>query len=824
MSFRHFARALVLLPLLLTASAPPLAAALRDQLSTAEMRQLQREARLVFELLQNYHYSGRPFLELKNQELLKGFLNELDPRAEFLLESDGEFVFRRFGQTLKSVYLARGDLQPAFEIFELYQDRVARRAQWIGARLEGDFAFTAEEFIDPASDPKPAKDAAEADARWEIRLKDAVLHEIVAGRSPAAARAEVARRYGEFERSVRGIDPLVVRERFFDSVIRTYDPHSGYFSADSANEFSVTMGQSLAGVGLQLAKREGRCVVDELDTGGAADLHSDLEPGDTIVAIAEGDGEWRDAGVLRLREIVSAVRGKAGTTLRLAYRPAGTSERKETTLTRAEVVAADDRAAGGVTRLRDAHEHERRIGWVRLPTFYASGLKKEISSSATRDVRELLTAMHVEKLDGLVLDLRGNPGGALPEAVSLSGLFLPPGSVVLHTRLPDGKTDELRTSADEQPLFRGPLVVLTTTQSASASEVFSGAMKFHRRAVIVGETATFGKGTMQNYIELAAASRLPKTETNTWGTLRLTAQRFYLPDGGAVQRAGVASDIVLPGPGGHAETREADLPGALAEDKLTVAPHPNATVEAAVSATVTPDALQRLRDRTRDDLEKLPEWKLWRGEAELRDSLQPARRSLQLAARTSARAAERARREELRRTRRALAAGEALACDAVDLPAIATAHTASNDALRAHPATSFAAIVVETEAHRARKLRASQVDFTRFSGDSAALAAAFASGAGRSPEPALVGEALRDFALQTERSPVAWRSCFRTRLAAPEWSDEQIERGLAALLRALPDIDPELKRERAALDIPLREALRLAVTWADDSSAAGASH
>ncbi len=823
MSLRIFARPLVLLTFLLVCSAPPLDAALRDQLTTAESRQLQREARLVFELLQNYHYSGRPFLELKNQDLLKGFLNELDPRAEFLLESDGEFIFRRFGQTLKSVYLARGDLQPAFEIFELYQDRVAQRVRWISGRLERDFEFTAEEFIDPTAEPKPAPDAAEADARWKTQLKDAVLQEIVAGRTPAAARAEIARRYAEFERSVRSVDPLMVRERFFDSVIRAYDPHSGYFSADSANEFSVAMGQSLAGVGLQLAKREGRCVVDSLETGGAANLHSNVEPGDTIVAFAEGDGEWRDAGTMRLREIVTAVRGKAGTTLRLAYRPAGTSERKEVTLTRTEVISAGDRAVGGVTRLRDAHDRERRIGWVRLPTFYASGSKNELSSSATRDVRELLTAMNVEKLDGVVLDLRGNPGGALTEAVSLSGLFLAPGSTVLHTRQPDGKSEELRTANDTPPLFRGPLIVLTTTHSASASEVFAGAMKFHRRAVIVGEPTTFGKGTMQNYIELAAASRLPKAETSTWGTLRLTAQRFYLPDGGPVQRAGVASDVTLPGPGGKAESREADLPGALAEDRLTVAVHPNPTADATTSATVTAAVLKRLRDRANDDLDQLPEWRLWREEAKLRDSLQPAKRPLQLDARTVAHATERARREELRRTRRALAVNDAFPSETVDLPAIANAAAASDAALRAQAATSFASVVVETETRRARKLRASQIDFTRFSGDSAALATAFARGAGRAPDPALVSEALRDFTLQTERSPLAWRACFRTRLVTSEWSEEQLDRGLAALLAALPDIDPELKRERTALDIPLREALRLAAAWADEPASAPAS-
>lgn len=819
MSFRLFSRALLPFALLL-GSAPSLPAALRDQFTGAESRQLQREARLVFELLQNYHYSGRSFIGLKNPELLEGFLRELDPRAEYFLQSDGEFVARRFGQTLKSVYLARGDLQPAFEIFELFQERVSQRARWIAARLERDFAFTDDESIDPTAAPRPAKDAAEADALWEKSLKDAVLHEVVAGRSVEAARAEVARRYAEFERTVRSIDPHVVRERFFDSVIRTYDPHSGYFSADSAHEFALMMGQPLAGVGLHLAKRQGRCVVEALAAGGAADLHSNLEPGDTILALAEGDAAWRETVTLRLREIVAAVRGAAGSTLRLAYRPAGTDERKEVTLARAEIVSAEHRASGGVVRLHDGRGAARRIGWVRLPTFYAAGPKGDQSSSATRDVRELLAAMEVEALDGLVLDLRGNPGGALTEAVGLSALFLAPGAAVLHTRQPDGKSEELRTPDDASPLYSGPLIVLTSADSASASEVLAGALKFHRRAVVVGAASTFGKGTMQNYVELAAASRLPKSETGAWGTLRLTAQRFYLPDGGAVQRAGVAADIALPGAGGPASPREAELRGALAEDKLAVTARAAIAAPAALART-TPELLERLRDRARADLASLPEWQLWRDEAELRDRLRPAKRSLRLAVRADEHAADQARREELRRTRRALAASAAPSLEAVELAMIAAGRAASDAALRAHPATSsFAVAMVETDKRRARKLRASQVDFSRFSGDTAALAEAFARGAGRAVDPGAIGGALREFILQTERSPLTWRRCFSGRLTEPDWSAEQIDRGLAALLAALPEIDPELKREHVALDIPLREALRLAAAWSEDASSA----
>jgi len=793
-----------------------LSAALRDQLSDTEAKQLQREARLVFDLLQNYHYSGRPFRELKNQELLASFLGELDPGCNFLLQADGDFVIRRFGQTLKPVYLARGDLQPAFEIFELFQKRVSERVAWIDERLKRNFDFEIDSELDPALPNAPASDPQAANARWELLLKDAVLSEIIAGRNPADARDEVARRYREFERTLRSLDPLLVRERFFDSVIRGYDPHSGYFSADSAQEFAVTMGQTLAGTGLRLAKRNGRCVIDTVDVGGPADLHSNLEPGDCLLAAAEGDAAWRDLAPLRLREIVGLLRGQAGTPVRLAYAPAGTNERKELTLTRAEVISPQDRACGGVCVIRPSDGKPRRVGWVLLPSFYSTPAKPGPASSASQDVRELFKALDITQLDALVIDLRNNPGGALDEAVALCGLFLPPNSVVLHTRQPDGKSTALKTADLVEPLFRGPLVVLTSEQSASASEVFSGAMQFHRRAVILGPAATYGKGTVQNYIELSAASRLAKSETSSWGTLRLTAQRFYLPNGAAVQRAGIAADITLPASGGKSPSRESELPGSLSQDTLpgvSVSPAANTLGD---HAWVTDEIRLKLQQHTAHDLAELEEWKLWRDEAAWRDAQENSKRPLSLIRRQAQHDAERARREALRRARRTLAASVSFPSEAINLAAITANAKASSAALRAIDRSTLpAAVIVETESRQLRKLRASQVDFNRFSGDTAALATAFSRATGQPIPHTVIAEALRDYSLRTERTPAAWLDCFSTRLDRADWSDEEIRRGLAALLHALPEIEPEISRERIALDIPLRQALRIAGAWAD---------
>lgn len=358
-----------------------------------------------------------------------------------------------------------------------------------------------------------------------------------------------------------------MRERFFDAIIRSYDPHSGYFSADSSREFALEMEKAVVGLGLNLRKENGHCVVAAVHSGGSADLNSAIAPGDHIEALAEGDAPWIETDHLRLREIVKLMRGTAGAKLRVAYRPGGTASRIETTLERTRIILGDDRAQGAVSEVPGTEGKKRRIGWIDLPSFYTAGENSSLTSGA-RDVRELLGQMATAPLDGLVLDLRDNPGGALTEAVALSEIFLPQGLVMLSRGM-DAKLKE-HSMQPSEPLFKGPLVVLVSPHSASASEVFAGAMRHHKRAVIVGPGPTFGKGTVQAYIEL---SKNFGSDADDWGTLRVTTERFYQPGGQAVQRAGITPDIFFPNtPIKGSFQREADLPGALPEESVPAPP------------------------------------------------------------------------------------------------------------------------------------------------------------------------------------------------------------------------------------------------------------
>ncbi|HET7537945.1 MAG TPA: S41 family peptidase [Candidatus Didemnitutus sp.] len=818
-------RSSVLLSILLVCTVhlpgqPAPAVDLGGTLTSTEKQQLQREARLIVDLLQNHHYSGRTFREIDNRELLANYLNALDPRAEFLTAADGEFVNRRFDHSLKTVYVFRGDLQPGFEIFGLYLTRVHDRLDSVAERLARDFDFSNDEtFTDDATTPTPA-DAATLDARWEKSLKNQVLREIIAGRTPEAARAEVARRYAELRRNLDSLDALAVRERFLESMIRSYDPHSGYFSADSAREFALDMEGAVAGIGADLRKEHGRCIVSSVQPGSPADLASDLAAGDIIEAVGEETGDLNDVAELRLQEIVARIRGTAGSTVRVAYRKTPEGERRTITLKRARVVLAAERAHGAISTI-PGPDGPQSIGWIVLPAFYFSSDGSN-TTSATQDVRELVEPMLAAGVSGLVLDLRANPGGALTEAVGISSLFLPEGTV-MFSRGPDGKPKEQTVTAGQE-LFRGPLVVLTSNQSASASEIFSGAMKFHHRALIVGDTATFGKGTVQAYIELAKTQRGDSAaKTGDWGTLRLTTERFYLPNGGAVQHDGVASDVVLPNQADFGRPREAELPHALPAESFTP-PHPvlPAAEEKIRLADTRMASLQKLAAH---DIESLPEWTWWRGHREFQHSLQArTTRPLNEEKRAGEWAEVEVKLAKFAQERRSLANRVAFVTRPLEIAACTAAGEAHETKLRAALASgalpglnrlSSDSFLFEDDQHHLQELSLDAIDFRDFVGDEATLAAAFSAGAARTVSGADIKSLLKDFALLEHRTSATLASAAKARLGS-ETTDAAWRAGCEALLLKIVEIDDEYRHARPALDVPLRESLRLAAGWATE--------
>lgn len=791
------------------------------QLSSVEKQQLQRETRLVVDLLQNHHYSGRAFRDIDNKEMVGRFLEELDPGADFLTPGDVQFIHQRFDRTLKSVYLFRGDLQPAFEIFDLFADRARKRLQWVDVRLRSQFDFSREDFLEDSPRANSTGISRASDEDWEKRLQGGLLTEILLGRPEDEARQQLQERFAELQRQIAAVDSFAIREHFFDSVIRSFDPHSGYFSADSAKEFSVQMENAVVGLGLTVHKEKGRCVVSTVEPGGPADLHSNLAPGDVIVAFAEGEGPWVDASHQRMREIAALLQGKAGEKLRIAYCPEGTEERIEITLERIRLTLTSERAHGAISIVPDAAGRARQIGWISLPSFYASE-DGAVATSATRDIGELLEQMAGQKIEGLVIDLRGNPGGAVTEALALTQLFLPRGTMMLSRGL-GGKLTHHRLK-DQPAKYGGPLVVLVSSQSASASEIFAGTIRYYQRGIVVGDAATFGKGTSQAYIPLARFPGIDANDTKEWGTLRVTTERFYMPDGRAIQSAGVASQIVFPLAPLLDVKREAELPHALPEESITV---PSEAAADLPSPSWSPELLQHLREQADRNVRELPEWDLWRRALDdARHRLAPRPRSLNLATRRKEWSESLARDHALRSERRTLTATVRFPTEPLEIAVVGAALQSHEKKLRTLKAASGLALVnrfnrgaflFETEGGGLREWRLAAIDVSAFAGDAAELATAFSDGAGRVIRKEEAGALLQTLALLPHKNDAAWIAAARPVLSGT-WSDATIRRGLETLMLRLTQLEPALFQERPAFDVPLRESLRLSAEWASRTS------
>ena len=797
------------------------------QLSTTEQRDLQREARLIVDLLQNLHYSDRTFREIDDGEVITRYTEALDPGGWFISQEERDFLKRRFSRVLKSVYVFKGDVSPAFEIYDLFVRRANERLDWIARRFDAPFDFTADERCNPADWKNPPANRTDADRRWELRLKDELLQEILAGREPQAATVAAKERHERLRRRITGLDALTVRELYLEMLIESFDPHSGYFSSDSAHEFQVGMAGAVSGVGLDLRKQDGRCVVAAITPGSPADHQQDLRGGDTIVATAEGDGPWVPTAGRRLREIVPTVRGQPDTTVRLAFTPAGGTERHELTLTRTRIVLEESRARGAIGTVTAAgSEPARRIGWIELPAFYANN-DPTTPSSAAADLRTLIGQMETEGIAGLVLDLRRNPGGAMQEAIAIAGLFLPEGTVLL-ARGQDGSV-AAQNIPPGTPSYRGPLVVLTSAASASASEVLAGALRYHRRAVVVGAPRTFGKGTVQNYIDLSLSPTRGAGATAAWGMLRLTAQRFSSPDGTGPQGFGVEADVALYDLRPDEVPTEAALPHALPAEPLPVP----AGVARAEGDFLRLDAAtgQQLVARHTDRVAALPELALWAREHQLRRDWQADMpRSLQLEKRQQEQAALEARLAALRQERRALTAGAAYPTVPVDLPEVRAAQESRRLILLSRAPGDTApgrlagnVFLAHTPDGQPREVRLGNVDFRQFAGDAPALCAAFAAATGQSADVAEFATLLPELALLPEVNEAAIRGCFLQHFPAERLDSARLELGLVAVLQKLAEIDGELLAERPALDIGLRESLRLAADWAALQTAAAPS-
>lgn len=488
--------------------------------------------------------------------------------------------------------LAGGDTEFPKRVFDRFVQRVAERRDFVAAAVSNDWDFAEPDAYvwRRRKEPRPADRAAQ-DELWTRRVKNALLAARIrcevanenatnklaraesdgAAPDPAAAtnavksvaaaideaREDVLKAQDRFLGILRDADEEFWLGKWFNAMTAAYDPHSAYMSPIATEDFEIDMGLSLQGIGATLQSEDGACKIVEIVPGSPSDRDTSPErlvPGDKIVAVAQGDGEFVDVRHWPLSRAVRLIRGPKGSIVRLRVIPAADpNAEKIVTLVRDEIKLEEQAASGQVETFEDAAGAERRMGYVKLPGFYGTmggpGVKRR---SCSEDVAKLVADFNSKGVEGLVLDLRGNGGGSLQEAVLLAGLFIRTGPVVMVR-----ETRRKAVLPDNNPAvaFRGPMVVLVDRLSASASEIVAAALQDYGRAVVIGDRATHGKGTVQSVMPLADGAP---------GTLKVTTALFYRITGGSTQLRGVASDIRLPSFWeAYADLGEDKLPGAL---------------------------------------------------------------------------------------------------------------------------------------------------------------------------------------------------------------------------------------------------------------------
>jgi carboxyl-terminal processing protease len=524
----------------------------------------------VGRLLEEGHYTRQKLNEDVSRKFLQTYLEMLDFSHLFFTQKDVDELIAKYGSSMAGDVLL-GNLKPAYEVYALYTKRVDDRVAKIKELLKQPIDFKGNVTVELSRQKSSwPKDEAEADQLWRGRITNELLQEHLSEHPIEPPAQLVSRRYDRLARNIHEEDKDEQMKLYLDALAQAYDPHSEYLSKADMKNFSINMGLSLVGIGAMLRSEDGYAKIESLVPGGPAQVDGRLKVGDRITAVGQGQADYVDVREMRLDKVVEMIRGKKGTHVRLLVIPSDAtdpSHRKNVELVRDEIKLKDQEARADIIIRKDENGDPIKLGWLTLPSFYADMDKHQ--KSTTRDVLALLKRLKKENIAGLVIDLRRNGGGSLEEALSLTGLFLKSGPIV-QTKDYNGS---IRVSANPDPgiAYSGPMVVLTSRQSASASEIFAAALQDYGRAVVVGDKNTFGKGTVQTILPIGRFASLLGSKSDEDGALKLTIQKFYRVAGGSTQLHGVASDIILPSLSDLPEFGEGALKNALAYDEVTKA-------------------------------------------------------------------------------------------------------------------------------------------------------------------------------------------------------------------------------------------------------------
>ena len=521
--------------------------------------------------LEREHFLRKPIDDEIAARWFNTFLAALDPLKIYFLQSDVDSFAER--KSSLDDLVRRGDVSFAYEVYDRFLERVDERIPIVEELLNSKLDFNQKESIVIDRDIAVwAKTQDEVRDKWKKRIKYDLLVQKMEKVAPEEARKKLLRRYTSFAKRMHQMNADELLETYLSSLTSSLDPHTSFMSPGTLENFEITMRLQLDGIGASLKGEDGYTTVAELVPGGAADKDGRLKKKDRIVGVGQDrEGEMVDVVDMNLNDVVKLIRGKRGTVVRLKVIPVSQTVPKVYDIVRAKIELQDSAARGEIIEEGiKADGSPWRIGVINLPSFYmdmaAARQGQADYKSSTRDCRELLEGFREEGVDCVALDLRNNGGGSLPESISLTGLFIDTGPVV---QIKDAD-QRVQQYDDLEPgvVWDGPLVVLVNKFSASASEIVAGAIQDYRRGLVIGDSATHGKGTVQSLLDLGRQlfQRLPNAPS--LGALKITMQQFYRPSGLSTQMEGVKSDVQLPSITDHLPVGESDLDNAIPFDRV----------------------------------------------------------------------------------------------------------------------------------------------------------------------------------------------------------------------------------------------------------------
>lgn len=505
----------------------------------------ERSASIITQVIEDYHYRHPRMDDALSAAVLSRYLAVLDPERRFLLQSDVDAL--EVHSTRIDDYLRESDLQPIFDIFAQVTQRQVERTSYAIKLLGSPFDFSRDETHEIARDSAAwARDTAELDELWRKIVKNDVLSLRIAGKNAAAIESTLTARYEAMARGNSVLSADDVFERFINAYLFAIDSQTVYIGPQTTDKFEHAMNRSLVGVGMTLQRDEDRTFIFGIVPGGPADRSGEVHIGDSIVAVgSSADGPMTDVVGWRLDDVIDLIRGPKNTMVRLEVMPTDVGPGGPTKLVAIErdTVRLDELSAAFSVINSAADVEPVKIGVIEIPAFYrdtaAGSSGSDDGRSTIRDVARLLRDARGANISGLIVDLRGNGGGSLFDAVQLTGLFIDRGPVV-QVKDSRGKVT-VESDPDRGALYDGPLAVVVDYGSAGSSEIFAGSIQDYRRGFVVG-ARTYGHGTVQNFIDL---NRFDRDMNGRLGHLKATIGQFFRVDGSGIQSKGVEPDIVL---------------------------------------------------------------------------------------------------------------------------------------------------------------------------------------------------------------------------------------------------------------------------------------